>query len=163
MDVKLVQAGIFAVAGELNLEFQFVLRDRQTTDGAFGSNAGAAPRPVGSAARQFSRLNYSAGFVAEVSSSTAAYTLCVYFICKQPSQRAIPSVIFIRCPMRASAERTVSGDTWAFRAMQTEQRAAPRITSVTASASVAITATVRTVDTRPVVDLRRTRARWYPP
>jgi hypothetical protein len=65
MDVKLVQARIIAVAGELNLEFQLVLRDRQTTDRALGSDAGTAPRPVGSAAWQVSRLNNSAGFVAE--------------------------------------------------------------------------------------------------
>jgi hypothetical protein len=77
----------------------------------------------------------------------------VYFICKQPLHRAIPSMIFIRCPMRASAERTVSGDTWAFRAMQIEQRAVPRITAVTASASVAMTATVRTGASGPVLDL----------
>jgi hypothetical protein len=58
MDVKLVQARIIAVAGELNLEFQLILRDGQITNRAFGSNAGAAPRPVGPAARGLCRGGY---------------------------------------------------------------------------------------------------------
>ena len=51
MDVELVEAEVVAVAGELNLEIQFVVLHGQFADGAWRSDAWTAPGPIRCATR----------------------------------------------------------------------------------------------------------------
>src|SRR5262245_66607907 len=65
MDVELVQSGLAAVNGELNLELQLILRDAFAADRAGCTNPWPVPRPVGTSTRDFAISQCRAGLLAE--------------------------------------------------------------------------------------------------
>jgi len=65
MDVKVVHSGVAAVAGELNLDLQLILRDDLAAHRAGRTGPRSAPGPIGSAGRQLSAMDRFAGLLAE--------------------------------------------------------------------------------------------------
>src|SRR5216683_3342818 len=63
--MKLVQSWVVAVAGELDLELQFILLHRQLAHRAGGADARPAPGAIRPSGWEFSIANYCSGFLAE--------------------------------------------------------------------------------------------------
>src|SRR5882724_882465 len=58
VDVVLVEARVFAVVRELDLELQLALRYRQVADRARGTDSWAAPCPIRASVRELSGFQY---------------------------------------------------------------------------------------------------------
>jgi len=65
MDVKVAHSGVAAVAVELNLDLQLILRDDLAAHRAGRTGPRSAPGPIGSAGRQLSATDRFAGLLAE--------------------------------------------------------------------------------------------------
>jgi hypothetical protein len=61
VDVELVEAGVVAIMGELDLELHLVARDGQFSDGADRTDTGSTPSAVRSAVRELPSVEYLTG------------------------------------------------------------------------------------------------------
>jgi hypothetical protein len=63
--VELIQAGVLAVTGELNLELHLVALHGQVADHTHRTNSGTAPCAIRAPAREFAAFDYCPRFLAE--------------------------------------------------------------------------------------------------